>query len=126
MDFKRINTDGTTDALPLPNDPDARYEALRSALGDWITLYHEAYHGLTTHEIWHLDDWYGQPTNTLAQQLAGIEHDLRGPVLLVPLPEGENLHAEQAHQVAFFDRMFAAMAGAEVDDAVLIVLDGPG
>ncbi|UQN09190.1 hypothetical protein [Deinococcus sp. QL22] len=48
-----------------------------------------------------LDDWYGQPVNLHAGRLIGMPWTcapLQGPVVLVPLPDGQNNRAERDHQ----------------------------
>ena len=123
--FRRVNVDGTVDTLPLPASGDARARALRDALGGaWLDRYPEAYHRLTDHEVWHLDDWHGQPINRAAQARTGTMHELRGPVLIVPVATPN--HAERAHQNDFFDRVFGAIAGLEQHPlGTIIVVQGP-
>lgn len=123
--MRRVNVDGTVDVLPLPAAGDARARALSAALGGaWMDRYPEAYHALTGHEVWHLDDWHGEALNRLAQRLLGTPYAVRGPVLLVPVA-GPN-HAERQHQSDFFDRMFGALAGLEQHPlGTVIVVNGP-
>lgn len=123
--MRRVNVDGTVDTLTLPAAGDARAQALSAALGGaWMDRYPEAYHGLTGHEVWHLDSWHGEPLNRTAQRMIGTPYELRGPVLIVPVAAPN--HAERAHQSDFFDRVFGAIAGLEQHPlGTVIVMAGP-
>ncbi|SEI66313.1 hypothetical protein SAMN04488058_101277 [Deinococcus reticulitermitis] len=83
----------------------------------------------TTHEVMHLNDWYGEPANIRAQQLCGTAHDLYRPMLIVPLEPGQTTHAERAYQQGFFAAMEAAISGAsaatDLGYDVIIVVPGP-
>jgi hypothetical protein len=124
-----IYPDGRKEALELP-DGDARLSALQGAVGGWIAYFPEGFHELDRYEVVHLDDWYGQPANHEAGRMIGLPSTcapLQGPVMLIPLPDGQNNRAEREHQRHYFGMLDAVDSGfctaAEAGIGVLIRVD---
>lgn len=98
-------------AVPLGED---RLATLQNAVGGRIDYLPEAFHELDGFEVVHLDDWHGRAENHAASRLIGLPascEPLRGPVVLVPLPQGQDNRAEREHQRRFFGMLDAVGCG---------------
>jgi len=75
----------------------------------------EAFHTLDHYEVWADEDGVDRrPRNPLARQLIGMdaEYDAPcGPVVLTPLPDGQDNRAERAHQCRYFGTLDAVALG---------------
>ncbi len=124
-----VYSDGRQEPLGLP-EGEARLDALQILLGGCIAYFPEGFHALDHYEVVHLDDWYGYAANHPAGRMIGLPAEcepLQGPVVLVPLPEGQNNRAEREHQRKFFGMLDAVDSGfctaAEAGIGVLIRVD---
>jgi hypothetical protein len=124
-----VHSDGRCTALALP-EGDERLSVLQGTVGGWIAYFPEGFHELDRFEVVHLDDWYGQPANHEAGRMIGLPSNcapLQGPVVLLPLPEGQNNRAEREHQRRYFGMLDAVDVGfctaAEAGIGALIRVD---
>lgn len=105
-----IKPDGQTVSLAT----DDAFASARHFCGGSIDRLPEAFHVLEHYELWHLDDWHGQPIHAAASWLIGLPdgyEPLRGTVVLTPLPDGQDSRAERAHQRRFFGMLDAVESG---------------
>ncbi|THF84373.1 hypothetical protein E7T09_20425 [Deinococcus sp. KSM4-11] len=105
-----IKLDGQTVSLDS-GDP---FTSARHFGGGSIDRLPDAFHLLEHDEVWHLDDWHGQPVNLSASRLIGLRDDyepLRRTVVLTPLPDGQDSRVERAHQRQFFGMLDAVNSG---------------
>lgn len=99
--------------LTVPLGPDG-LATLQDAVGGHIAYLAEAFHELDGFEVVHLDDWHGRAENHAASRLIGLPascEPLRGPVVLVPLAEGQDNRAEREHQRRYFGMLDAVDCG---------------
>lgn len=69
--WSQIKPDGQTVSLDS-GDP---FTSARHFCGGSIDRLPEAFHELEHYEVWHLDDWHGQPVNEPASRLIGLPDD---------------------------------------------------
>lgn len=105
-----IRPDGQTVAM----DMDSAEGAAGHFCGGMVTRLAEAFHALQCYEVWHLDDWMGQPVNRAAGSIIGLPNlyqPLRGTVVLARLPDGQDNRAEREHQRRYFGMLDAVDSG---------------
>lgn len=105
-----IRPDGQTLAM----DMDSASGAAGHFCGGMVIRLPEAFHALQHYEVWHLDDWAGQPVNRAAGNIIGLPlayEPLRGTVVLTRLPDGQDTRAEREHQRQYFGMLDAVDAG---------------
>jgi hypothetical protein len=128
--FLVIQPDGRVDVLPWPTDGDEQLLAMQEAVGGWVERVAEAFHVLDTHTVWINEDGVGRlPENPRAHALIGMDAEYAppcGPVVITPMPPGQNNRAERAHQCRFFGTLDAVALGlvSAADAGIGALIDG--
>lgn len=128
MIFVILHPNGHREERPLPQESDARLAALQEAVGGYIEYMSPAFHGLQNWEVVLNDDGLERlPINVYGSRAIGM--DLRqcvpiyGPIVLVPLPEGETNEARRRDEAHYFGMLDAVCLGlATATEAGLGVL----
>lgn len=98
-----IHPDGRTLALYEPGDAVALAAHFCGGMPGRLA---EAFHGLDHFEVWHPDDYAGHAVNLAGSCLIGMDltscAPIHGPIILIRLPDGQDLRAERAHQIKWF------------------------
>jgi len=123
-----VQPSGRVDRYLWPETEAEQLAVMQLAVDGSIEYLPLPFHTLQTHEAVLNDDGLDRlPVNWPAHELLGMPEDCMppcGPVVIVPLPEGQDNRAERAHQCRYFGTLDAVALGlvepAEVGLGVLI------
>ncbi len=125
-----VQPSGVVESHPWPETEALQLAVMQLAVDGSIEYIALPFHNLQAHEAVLNDDGFERlPVNWPAHRLLGMPEDCMppcGPVVIVPLPEGQDNRAERAHQCRYFGTLDAVALGlvepAEVGLGVLIDL----